>query len=121
MPAIDPSTPGKPPHILRKAQPGPAVRRRTAVDTALVTGVALIVCVPAGDPVRTLGFGALAVAAGLIYFVVRRGNDLAMLASTEKWRDTQIAGKGISLAEWRKGATLAPWAGRAADPVEKRV
>ncbi|MFA7441549.1 MAG: hypothetical protein WCZ66_11365 [Sphingomonadaceae bacterium] len=121
MPAIEPPPPDTRSQTLHRLHPGPAIRRRTIVDAALIVGVTIIVSAPAGDPLRALGFGALAVVVGLVYFVVRRSNDLAALVHAAEWRDADVADKGVSLAEWQAGAVLAPWVERSAHPLEKRA
>lgn len=88
------------------------LRRRALIDAAVIVGIAILVSAPAANVVDSLMIGVVAISIGMLLFVIRRGNDLTALARAGRWREDAVAGQGLTLEEWRRGAPVAPWAER---------
>lgn len=89
-----------------------ALRRRALVDAAVIVAIAILVSAPAANIVDSLMIGVAAISIGMLLFVIRRGNDLTALARAGRWREEAVAGRGLTLEQWRQGTAVAPWAER---------
>jgi hypothetical protein len=95
-----------------------AIRRRAAIDGVLVVTVTLAVAMPVSNAADSLAIGMAAVSIGILFFMLRRRKDFAVLARASRLREQALAGRGMSLADWAAGKPLAPWNERAMAPVQ---
>lgn len=90
------------------------VRRRARLDAVLVVaatagGAWLGQASGGGTGSESLMGAAAALGLGILFYVVRRDRDLSRLAAQARWRDRALAGKGVTLSDWKGGAVLEPW------------
>lgn len=89
-----------------------SLRRRMLVDALLLVGIAMAVCLPANDPANSVTLAISTICIGLLFFIIRRRNDLRAMIRANAWRDARSMGRGISFQQWRAGEPLPPWAER---------
>lgn len=92
------------------------LRRRAIADTALALLLLPGVLMLSDDPHTRLRLAIVAVAFGLLAFLIRRNQDLAAVRADVRARDAALAGRGISIGAWHAGRPLAPWADRVGSP-----
>lgn len=97
---------------MQKARIRRHIRRRAWMDAALVALAAFAVSQPVAEPHASLLVGIAAVSVGILFFMVRRSRDIAHFVEGARSDAQRLSGGGISVAEWHKGAPLAPWAER---------
>ena len=61
------------------------------------------------SPAESMMAALCALSLGILVYVIRRDRDLRRLAAQQRWRDRALAGKGVSLSDWRAGISPQPW------------
>ena len=85
------------------------VRLRARLDAAAVA-VATAGAAALGDTAEMAMMAALAaLSLGILAYVIRRDRDFSRFAAHERWRERALDGKGVSLSDWKAGATPQPW------------
>lgn len=102
----DPGAHSPPVAALRRTR---ALRRRAFLDALIVTGVAVTLGWFADGPANAIMLIISTISIGMLFFIIRRHNDLRAVARITRWHDEQVAGKSLSLARWHAGETLPPW------------
>lgn len=80
--------------------------RRARLDLLwlmLAVGLALLV---ASGPLERLALPMATLGVGGIWYLMRRVRDIAALEQAGRWRDAALDGRGVSLADWHRGAPL---------------
>jgi hypothetical protein len=95
------------------------VRLRAQVDLLAVTLGTASAALLGSTTHEALLAGSAALSIGILAYVVRRDRDLVALASASRWREQAVEGRGLPLADWRRGAPLQPWPDRRGGPVEE--
>lgn len=91
-------------HQIRKR-----ARRRATADMLLIAATVPSVALLGADGEATLMLGVAALSIGILFFVIRRSRDAVAIARADRWRAEAVAGRGMSLEEWRAGKELAEW------------
>ena len=88
------------------------VLRRAFADIALLVLLLFLVSQLGRTTDETVLITLLASGAGMFLFLHRRGRDLARLSRADDWRTEALAGRGLSLKQWRAGHSLPGWEDR---------
>lgn len=93
-----------------------ALKVRATLDLLLVMAAVGMALVLVPDPYEALLLALALGSGGLVWFVGRRERDMSRRARSRDWQGEAIAGRGISLADWHRGAPLAAWSERRREP-----
>ena len=88
------------------------IRRRALVDAIFVVLVTFLVSTPVAQAHDSLLVGIATASVGLLFFMVRRGSDLARVADAVRADRLRLEGRSMSLADWRAGKPLPSWSER---------
>lgn len=91
-------------------------RRRARLDMVLIALATGMAAMAGQGSHQALLAGSLALSLGLLAYVIRRDRDLTALAGVARWRVEALEGRGVSMPEWRDGASLDPWEVRRGRP-----
>jgi hypothetical protein len=92
------------------------IRRRAQVDAVILVLHSIAFSLLAPDLHDRLLYGVAALSVGILVFMIRRSHDVATLARAERWRGEMLDGRGVSLADWHRGARLPAWQARRGEP-----
>jgi hypothetical protein len=96
-------------HAERSRRLSRSIHRRARLDILLVAGAAAGAAWLGRSPAESMMAALCALSLGILAYVIRRDRDLRRLAVQRRWRDRALAGKGVSLSDWRAGITPLPW------------
>jgi hypothetical protein len=86
-----------------------SIHRRARLDIVLVAGGSAGAAWLGSSPAESMMAALCALSLGILVYVIRRDRDLRRLAAHQSWRDRALAGKGVSLSDWRAGISPQPW------------
>lgn len=110
QPAPDPATGALQRFETRQLRRWLQRRRWLDLGLALTAIPSAMVIAPTAE--AQLSAGILAVSAAMLFFVIRRSRDIALMREALRAGDARFEGRGISVGAWHRGEPLPAWAVR---------